>query len=183
METALDKGSTRTAVIAVAVPLGLLGLAYGLWRVSDALIVIGPFDRAAFGWIFVVPLWLAAPLVAGFGWSTMSNRVVGVAASTLLLILGVASSWLLWASFDTSACQFGARTSHDGMLVPAAMIGGTLAAGVTATGLLVRSTVLDGSRRRAVVLGLIATTVAFFVTVFVAVALLEQQGCQRPPTV
>ncbi len=61
-------------VAAVLVPLALVGLAYVLWWISDRLLYVGPLDRAAFGWVVVVPVWIAAPVAAGFVWRTLDRR-------------------------------------------------------------------------------------------------------------
>jgi hypothetical protein len=60
-------------LVAAAAPLAIVALAYALWWISDRLLDIGPLDRAAFGWAVVIPIWLAAPIVAGFIWSRLSR--------------------------------------------------------------------------------------------------------------
>ena len=57
--TYLDFPRSRQTALAVVIPISLMGVALALWWISDKLMTVGPFDRAAFGWVFVVPIWLA----------------------------------------------------------------------------------------------------------------------------
>jgi hypothetical protein len=91
-------------LIAVAIPLALLALAYALWAISDRLLWIGPFDRAAFGWIFVIPIWWLAPGVAGLAWSRMPASTPRVAALIVGGIVAAVSGILLAHSITFANC-------------------------------------------------------------------------------
>jgi hypothetical protein len=86
-------------LIGIAIPLGLLAVAYALWAISDRLLYVGPLDRAAFGWIVVMPISWVAPGVTGLVWSRLSveSRVsaalvvggtVAIASGVLLALAG-----------------------------------------------------------------------------------------------
>lgn len=68
----------------VLVGPALLVLGVALLFVSDAVLYIGPFDRAAFGWTFCVPLLAIAPAASGLAgrWSspTVTLAVAGAVA-------------------------------------------------------------------------------------------------------
>lgn len=168
---------------AIAIPLAVLGLAYGLWKISDTLIWIGPFDRATFGWLVVVPLWLAAPIVAGAAWRSLPGPVVRFAAAVLTLFLASASGWLFWKAVAFPACDFGSNVTPEDMVVPAGLVGLVLGAGIAAAGLITRLGLRRYAWPRAVGIGLSATVVAFVVTYFIAVAAFGDLGCRRPPIV
>jgi hypothetical protein len=57
----------RRVWLAIVAPLVVVDVAYLLWAVSDRLLYVGPLDRATFGWLVVVPVWLAAPIAAAIG--------------------------------------------------------------------------------------------------------------------
>lgn len=182
MDEPADGNLHRTNLIrAIALPLVVLGLAYVLWRISDRLVWIGPFDRATFGWAIVIPVWLSAPIVAGVAWRAMPDSVVRLAAPTVGIALAAASGWLLWKAIAFPGCTYGSNLTPAEMALPAGITGLVLGGGVAAAGLIAR----NAFRRYAVVpaigLGVVATVIAFVVTFFVAVAVLMNQGCQRPP--
>src|SRR3954468_15047244 len=61
--------------------------AAALLRISDALVVVGPFDRATFAWAIPVPMLLIAPAVAGLlgigtdrrlGWIAVVAESLGI---------------------------------------------------------------------------------------------------------
>jgi hypothetical protein len=71
----------------------LLVLGVVLLFVSDALLSIGPFDRATFGWAFCVPLLAIAPAASGLAgrWSSPTATVAiagAVAIGSGLFVLG-----------------------------------------------------------------------------------------------
>jgi hypothetical protein len=92
-----SKSERVPLLIAMAIPLGLLAVAYALWTISDRLLQIGPLDRAAFGWIVVVPVALLAPGVAGLAWARLSVEsrvfaalVVGAHRDRIYVLLALA---------------------------------------------------------------------------------------------
>ena len=69
--------------LAVMVPLVLLAVAYVAGAISNALITIGPLDRAAFGWLVVAPLWCLTPGITGLYWARLSPTVRRLAAALI----------------------------------------------------------------------------------------------------
>lgn len=104
MQVQQQRSGSFDLLIAIAIPLALLALAYALWAISDHLLQIGPFDRAAFGWIFVFPISWLAPGIAGLVWSRMPTARVTVAALVVGGIVAVASAILLALAIDYANC-------------------------------------------------------------------------------
>ena len=55
-EDRAQTGDVGRLVLAALLPLAVLGVVYAIWWISDRLVIIGPIDRATFGWLVVVPL-------------------------------------------------------------------------------------------------------------------------------
>lgn len=93
-------------LIAITLPLAILATAYALYQstVGEGLLHIGPLDRAAFGWIVVMPVAWAAPGLAGLVWSRLSGagRLLSavVVGGTVAIVAGV----LLANSIDQVGC-------------------------------------------------------------------------------
>ncbi|HLO35495.1 MAG TPA: hypothetical protein VK194_05405, partial [Candidatus Deferrimicrobium sp.] len=120
MQASSIRSERRAVLTAIAIPLAILAVAYGMWWVSDRMLTIGPFDRATFGWTFVIPTWLAAPVVAGFVWRDAPTRVVAIAGAVIVAVLSVASSYLIWRA-TTPDCFFGAIASAADRFAAAAL--------------------------------------------------------------
>ena len=89
MSAEREDGHRRARLgFAVAAPLAALAAAYVLWRMSNELLWIGPLDRAAFGWLVVVPVWALAPVAAASASRALSMRAS--AFVNLGLAIGVA---------------------------------------------------------------------------------------------
>ena len=93
--TASGQNSWPRYVVAVVVPRALAGLAYVLWWISDRRPYVGPLDRAAVGWVVVVPVWIAAHVAAGFVWRTLDRRTTLVIAALVGTVIGAAAALLL----------------------------------------------------------------------------------------
>jgi len=92
-------------VRAVVVPLAVACVAYGLSWLIDELRVIGPFDRAAFGWIFVIPTWLATAPAAALVWKDLRIRERRLAAVLVAGVVGSAVLLLTWVASSSPACD------------------------------------------------------------------------------
>src|SRR4051794_41342591 len=110
-------------LIGVAAPLAMAGLAYLLWWISDRLVVVGPLDRASFGWVVVVPTWLAAPVVAGFAWRPVDERTTWAVAGGVGAGMAALSTPLLWPSGALSPCANGATPTPSEMVLPPPLLG------------------------------------------------------------
>jgi hypothetical protein len=120
-------------VIAVALPLALLAIAYALWAISDRLLFIGPFDRAASGWTFVMPLAWLTPGITGLLWAGLSRRDRWLAALTLGAVLTAVAGALLASATDRTGCA--PVTSWTDDLPRALVVGLVIAAGPAGGGL------------------------------------------------
>ena len=164
----------------VALPLAVVALAYALWWLSDRVGYIGPLDRAAFGWAVVIPVWLAAPIVAGLAWRRLSPRGSIVAAVVFGAIVSGTAAVLFWQAVAFPSCEFPVRAPIDWVL-PSLFVGAVIGAGPAATGLIASKLVRAGHPWRAAVLGTGAEIVMVFAAILVAGIVLLGPGCQRPP--
>ncbi len=105
--------------------MALLTLAYALWTISDRLLQIGPFDRAAFGWIFVMPISWLAPGIAGLAWSGMPTARRRLAAIIVGGTVAVVAGVLLANAVDQVGCAPVTSWTDDlpGSLAVGAVIG------------------------------------------------------------
>lgn len=150
-----DSGTTHAGRlrlgVAIALPLAVVALAYGLWRISDALLVVGPLDRAAFGWAVVIPVWCAAPVAAAFAWRSLSRGERRAAALAFALLVSAISGALLWQSVAFPECANPVR-SAAGWIIPAVLVGLTIGGGLATSGLLGTAIVRSGHPWRAVLI-------------------------------
>jgi hypothetical protein len=167
---------------AVVVPLAVVAVAYLLWAVSDRLLSVGPFDRATFGWLVVVPVWLAAPIAGGFaagGLDLSERRLAAVAVGS---VIGAFAALLFWRAAAVPDCQFGARQDVASLAIQSIAIGALVGAGFGLSALLVGRLVQDQRPWRAVAAGAAAGVALIFVDILVvALVILGSDGCQRPP--
>jgi hypothetical protein len=167
-----DSGSTRIETVrlvgAIALPLLILSLACGLWWISDRLVVIGPLDRAAFGWVVVIPVWTAAPVSAGFAWRRLTRSETRIAALGFGLVVSAVSSVLFWQSVAFPECANPMRSAAE-WIVPALLLGSTIGGGLAACGLLGTAITRSGHPWRAVAVSAGSEFGLIFVAIFVFV--------------
>lgn len=170
---------TGTA-LAIAVPVGLLVSAFALWWLSDRLLWIGPFDRAAFGWIFVVPIWLAVAPAAGLVWARVATRERLLAATLLVAMIGAVVALAYWLASRSTACEFGSLWTADATAARALILGIGVGAGPAAAGLIAAA---NGRGRvvRTVVIGTIGSAVTSMFSLLLIAMVLMVPMCQRPP--
>lgn len=164
----------------VAVPLAVVALAYGLWWISDRLVYIGPLDRAAFGWVVVVPAWLCAPIAAGLAWRSLTTRATAAALIVVGVVVGFVATILFWQSVTYPDCQFPIRAPIDWAL-PALLVGVMIGVGPALSGLLAVRFVRRDHPWQAAVLGAGAELGLSFVAILAAVIVLLGPGCSRTP--
>jgi hypothetical protein len=155
-------------------------LAYGLWWISDRLVSIGPLDRAAFGWAVVIPVWLAAPVVAGFAWTRLTGPERRVAAVAVGTAVGLAAATLFWSAIAFPDCQYGATLTPGDWVPSSLVIGGAIGGGVAFSGLVASRFASKGWRWRAAAVGACVELAMVFAAIFVAASVLMTGGCQRP---
>jgi hypothetical protein len=168
--------------LGVAVPLAVLALAYGLWWMSDRLLYVGPLDRAAFGWLVVVPVWSCAPITAGFAWRRLSQGNTTVTALVVGCATAAAAAVLFWLAVAHPDCQFGATRSPGDWILPSLIVGAVIGAGPSVSGVLAVTLVRTGHPWRAAFIGLAAQLTLVFVAIVVAGTVLMGGGggCNRP---
>ena len=175
-----EVGGTARFLPAVAVPLAVAALAYGLWWISDRLVVIGPIDRATFGWAVVIPTWLAVPVAAGFAWRNLDSHDAVIAALVAGTAISGAAALLFWLAAAHPDC-LAVRTPAQWIL-PSLIVGVVIGTGVAVSCLVSASLARDGHRWRSAVFGAGMQLIMVFVAILGAAAvLLAGPGCQRPP--
>lgn len=186
MTSALDASarsgvSPARVVAGVGIPLLVTAAAFGLWWLSDRLLYVGPLDRATFGWVVVVPLWLATPIASALAWRQFSARGMRIAATTLGLIVGGAAALLLWEAAAHPNCQYGASSGPEAWILPALILGAVIGGGLAASSLVASRRLATGRILGSLVAG--AATQACFMAIailaFTSFALTTSQ-CQRP---
>jgi hypothetical protein len=169
-------------LVAITVPLALVALAYLLWAVSDRLLSVGPFDRTTFGWLIVVPVWLAAPIAAGFAARGLEQRERRLATAALGMVVAGLAAFVLWQARAIADCQFGARQDAASWALQSIAIGALVGAGFGPSAVLVGRFVQQQRPWRAVAAGAAAGVALLFVDILVvALVILGSDGCQRPP--
>jgi len=181
----LSAGRALPVAVGLLGPLAIAVLAYVLWRISDALVYIGPFDRAQFGWGVVIPVWLAVPVVASFLWARLGTGRATQAAIALNAVITVPTVWLLWrAAVDSGAgCQFGPAISSEQRLVQAIVVGVLIGLDPAVAGLVGRRFAARGETGRAVVAAIGVGFALFWVAVLGGAAITMGPGCNRPMVV
>lgn len=166
--------------LGVAVPLAVVALAYALWWVSDRLLYIGPLDRAAFGWAVVIPVWLAAPVAAGFAWRGLTARASCMAAVVVGSVIAGVAAVLFWQSVAYPDCAYGATHTPVDWVLPSLVLGLIIGGGLAISALIASRFVRQGRLWTAAVLGAGTEIVMVFAAILVAGMMLLVPGCQRP---
>jgi len=178
--TASGQNSWPRYVAAVAVPLALAGLAYALWWISDRLVYVGPLDRAAFGWVVVIPVWIAAPVAAGFVWRTLNRRTSWVIAGLVGTVIGAAAALFLWQAVAFPNCGTGAIHTPQEMVLPSLLVGAVVGGGVAWSGLVSAGLARQGRPIAAVALGAAFEALMIAAAILVLALTLLGPACQRP---
>jgi hypothetical protein len=177
-------GTPTSAVrlgLAIAAPLAGLALAYGLWWISDRLLYIGPFDRAAFGWLVVVPVWALTPLATAFAWRRLSRRETTLAASVVGSILSLVATLLFWIAIAHPGCEFGAVRTPAELLLPSLLVGVVIGAGFAAICLATLATLRQARWWAAVIVSAGSGVGLIFLAILASMPVLISPACQRPP--
>jgi hypothetical protein len=169
-----------TLALAVAIPLGLVALASALGWVSDQVVVIGPFDRASFGWVVVVSLWLSAPVVAGFVWRRLPPATSLAPALVLWVIVAGVATILLWLAVAFPDCPGGANRMPIEWVTPSLVVGVLVGAAVGVSGLIAERIVRGGHPWWAVIIGAGNAAVMLLAALMIAaMTVLAVPACQR----
>jgi hypothetical protein len=167
--------------LGVAIPLALVALPYALWWISDRLLYVGPLDRATFGWAVVIPVWLAAPVAAGFAWRSLSSRTRGAAALVVGAVVAIVAAVLFWQSVAYPNCEYGATHTPAEWILPSLVLGSMIGGGLVVSALVTSAVGRQGRPWFAVVVGAGVELVLVFAAIVTAGIMLAGPGCQRPP--
>ena len=167
-------------VLAIFVPLAVVAVAYMLWSISDRLLYIGPLDRAAFGWSVVIPIWVAAPVAAGFVWGSITRRASVLAGVVVGSVVGAFATFLVWQSVAFPDCGTGAIRTPEEYLGPSLFVGLVVGVGLTVSGLLAAGRARQGRPAHAVAIGATGAVVMGLLAIVVATMTLLGPSCQRP---
>lgn len=178
--TESSQNSLLRYVAAVVVPLAPAGLAYALWWMSDRLLYVGPFDRAAFGWVVVIPVWIAIPIAAGFVWQGLDQSSTRVIAALVGTVIGAAAALLLWQAVAFPNCETSAIRTPPEMVLPSLLVGTVVGGGVAWSGMVSARFARLGRPIAAVVLGAAPGTLMAAVSILVLGLTLVGPACQRP---
>lgn len=172
---------TASFIAAVLGPAAVAAAAYALYAVSDRLVSIGPLDRAAFGWLVVVPVWVAMPVMAAFLWGRLQRERSAIAALVVGFSIAAITAGLLTAASPATACQYGSTLTGTEWLVRSLAVGAVLGGAAAAGGLLGSFHVRGGRAGRAVLVAGGSGLVSLLTAVAVATVMFLGAGCQRPP--
>lgn len=174
------RGRSPVVVVGVAVPLALAALAYLLWSISDRLLQVGPLDRAAFGWVIVLPTWIAAPVAAGFAWRVLDRRTTVAVATLVGTVVAGAAALLLWQAVAFPACETAAIHTSQQVVLPSLLVGIVAGGGLASSGLVSTRFARQGRVVAAVVLGAACQALVIAAAIVVATSLILGPACQRP---
>jgi hypothetical protein len=156
----------------------LVALALVLLKVSNELVIIGPFDRAQFGWLVPVPMLLIAPAIVGLAARSAGRQAARRSAAAMGLILFIAA----YVAFVTGGSGIGCDPHPAVWRVVLISIPVPLVLGVgwsVAGWLSIDRSDRPGAAVAAGIAGAVATSVAFLVTFG---ALFPGLSCAYVPT-
>jgi hypothetical protein len=168
-------------VLAVAAPLAVVALAYALWWISDRLLYVGPLDRATFGWLVVIPVFVAAPILAGLIWRRLPPRSSALAAAVVAATITAVAAVLFWQAVAYPDCEYSAIRAPLDWVLPSLILGAVIGGGLAASGLVASRFARQGRPWRAAFAGVALEVVAVFAAILVGAGMLIGTGCQRPP--
>jgi hypothetical protein len=168
-------------VIAAIAPLAGVALAYLLWWISDRLVVIGPLDRATFGWLVVVPVWALTPTMAAYAWRALEAEETWLVAAAVALIMAALAALLFWLAGAFPDCDFGALRTPAEWILPSVIVGLVIGGGFAATCLVTVAVLRGGRWWSALLVGAGSALTLVLLAIMVAAPLMMSGGCQRPP--
>jgi hypothetical protein len=122
----IERGDLRPLAIA---PF-LIAASFAVVTISNALVVVGPFDRAQIGWGLGVPLFLLAPGAAALATRRAGGRVAAWSIGAIGVALGVlAIAWLA-----ASMTRIGCAPANNGLEITIHAIPVGIAAGLAFAG-------------------------------------------------
>ncbi len=181
IETAPRSESQWPGILAaIVLPLAVAATACALWWISDRLLYVGPLDRAAFGWVVVIPTWIAAPLVAGLVWRRLDPGTTRAAAVAIAVLVASVAAVLLWQAIAFPACEFGSVHTPQEMIPPSLLFGAVVGGGFALSGLVATGFARRGRPVAALVVGAGTELLMVAAALLVVGATLVGPFCQRP---
>jgi hypothetical protein len=170
----------RTVLVAAFVPLAVLAAAVVIWFLGDRL-APRTLDRGQFALAVVMPIWFAAPVVAGGWWRRLPDHLVARAALLAALIIGVVGTVEIWqfVALPTN-CEYGPLPGAERFIIPAAVVGATLGALIALTASLAQRLLKGGISASGVAISVGASVLATFLTIVAGVLLLGSAHCNSP---
>lgn len=107
--------SNATMVRGIAVPVGIVLLAFAFFITIGGRGGLGPIDTDAVRWIFVV-LWTAAPVIGGVLSRDLDDRQLAIAFRSVAVILGVPLAALLLGAAGGTGPECAVRAAGNGRL-------------------------------------------------------------------
>lgn len=182
LERSSSTGSVSAGRVigAVVVPIAAIALVFLLWSISDRLLYVGPVDRAAFGWIVVVPLFALTPLSAVVVWRGLNGFERTIAAIVVGVTIGGGATTLFWLSVASQGCEFGAVRTPAEWLVPSVVVGLVVGGGFAVTALGATSALRRFGWWPSTAAGAGAAMALIVVAMAVAATFIMSGGCLRP---
>jgi hypothetical protein len=117
----------------VAVPFGILLVAFGVLIFAGQAGSLGPLDFATYQWLLLA-LWISAPVVGGFASKVLADRQLTSGATVLGLVLGLAvAAVFLTAAGTASSCQNAGNGSAAGYVLGCLGVGAIVGVGTGAS--------------------------------------------------
>jgi hypothetical protein len=174
--TAQARPIATTSLALLAGPV-LFAIGVVLGFASNALIWVGPIDRATFGWAIVVPMCLVAPVVSG-----LASRRAGDGPALLAALVAAALIGLFFAgSLAASVTQLGCDPNPDHALVLGHAVPVGLGVGVAYVGSAWVVVRLRDRLALAIGAGLGAAVVGGVVSLFIFATQFAASSCAPPP--
>ncbi len=179
MTATLSSTGRRLRLMSIGAPLAGAAAAYLLWWISDRLLVIGPFDRAMWGWLVVVPVWSLTPTLTALAWRPLEPPARRAAAAVVASVVAIAAAVAFWAAMAFPGCETASRSSVD-WIGPSALLGAVVGGGLAASDLAATIVLRRGGLLPALLVGAALAFAVIFVTILVAVPFVVSGGCVRP---
>ena len=177
-----QRGGGGRIAAATAAPLAVTALAYALSSISDRLLYVGPLDRAAFGWVFVVPIWLSAGPIAAALWSRLAVRDRRLAATIVATVIGIGAGVLYFLGAAFPDCETGRIWTSEAVAARGLMLGAVVGISPAIAGLAGASRG-GGQTSKTLIVATIVSVVMARISLFVLAMFMSLPSCQRPSIV
>lgn len=113
-------------------------LSYLVWtRSYNGSSTVGPFDSTIFFWAIALPLWLLAPVSAGYVWQSLARGNSYVGGALYGVAVGIGSAFWFWQASIRPDCSTGSVNTSLDWVFPAVLVGLAIGGGPALTSVLV----------------------------------------------